>query len=104
MALSYFRTFLQKTRNITSRSECFSGGFSKQLVEIIKKKLPEASLFDFHSCAVSTARAPGVFLPARIRKSVEKSHHVHWSVGRSSFIDDLEAQVIRGPGLDPTKR
>ena len=34
----------------TSRSEFFSGGFSKQLVEIIKKKLPKASLFDFHSC------------------------------------------------------
>jgi hypothetical protein len=30
----------------------FCGGFSKQLVEIIKKKSPKASFVDFHSCGI----------------------------------------------------
>jgi hypothetical protein len=34
-----------------SRSR-FGEGFSKQLVEIIKRMLPQASLFDFHSCGI----------------------------------------------------
>jgi len=38
----------------------FSEGFSKQLVEIIKRMPPKASLFDFHSCGIfhSPFRAP----------------------------------------------
>jgi len=30
----------------------FCAGFSKQLVEIIKRILPKASLLDFHSCGI----------------------------------------------------
>jgi hypothetical protein len=30
----------------------FCGGFSKQLVEITKKKPPQASFVDFHSCGI----------------------------------------------------
>ena len=40
----------------------FCGGFSKQLVEIIKKKLPKATVVDFHSCGIfhSPLRPPAV--------------------------------------------
>jgi hypothetical protein len=43
----------------------FCGAFSKQLVEIIKKKCwPQADLFRFPSVAAfSTALAPGEFWP-----------------------------------------
>jgi hypothetical protein len=30
----------------------FCEGFSKQLVEIIKRKEPKATLLDFHSCGI----------------------------------------------------
>jgi hypothetical protein len=38
----------------------FCGGFSKQLVEIIKKKWPKATFGDFHSCGIfhSPSRPP----------------------------------------------
>jgi len=38
----------------------FCGGFSKQLVEIIKKKPPKATFIDFHSCGIfhSPSRRP----------------------------------------------
>jgi len=38
----------------------FCEGFSKQLVEIIKKKLPKATFVDFHSCGIfhSPSRPP----------------------------------------------
>jgi hypothetical protein len=38
----------------------FCGGFSKQLVEIIKKKSPKATLVDFRSCDIfhSPSRPP----------------------------------------------
>jgi len=38
----------------------FCGGFSKQLVEIIKKKSPKATVVDFHSCGIfhSPSRPP----------------------------------------------
>jgi len=42
------------------KPERFCGGFSKQLVEIIKKKSPKASLFDFdfHSCGSFHSAVP----------------------------------------------
>jgi len=38
----------------------FGEGFSKQLVEIIKRMSPKASLLDFHSCGIfhSPSRPP----------------------------------------------
>jgi len=38
----------------------FCGGFSKQLVEIINKKPPQATFVDFHSCGIfhSPSRPP----------------------------------------------
>jgi len=38
----------------------FCGGFSKQLVEIIKKKPPQATFDDFNSCGIfhSPSRPP----------------------------------------------
>jgi hypothetical protein len=36
----------------------FGEGFSKQLVGIIKKKLPKASYIDFHSCWQFPQRVP----------------------------------------------
>jgi hypothetical protein len=40
----------------------FCEGFSKQLVEIIKKKSPKATFVDFHSCGIfhSPSRPPMV--------------------------------------------
>jgi len=45
----------------------FCGGFSKQLVEIIKKKPPQATFVDFHSCAIfhSPSRPPRVSVGGR---------------------------------------
>jgi hypothetical protein len=45
----------------------FCGGFSKKLVEIIKKKPPQATFVDFHSCAIfhSPSRPPRVSVGGR---------------------------------------
>jgi hypothetical protein len=43
----------------------FCGGFSKQLVEIIKKKSPKATFVDFHSCDIFHSPWRPPMVPAR---------------------------------------
>jgi hypothetical protein len=44
----------------------FGEGFSKQLVEIIKRKVPKATLLDFHSCAIfHSPSRPAIFAGGR---------------------------------------
>jgi hypothetical protein len=43
----------------------FCGGFSKQLVEIIKKKLPKALFGDFRSCGIFHSPSRPPIYPAR---------------------------------------
>jgi len=43
----------------------FCGGFSKQLVEIIKKKSPEATFVDFLSCGIFHSPSRQPIFPAR---------------------------------------
>jgi hypothetical protein len=43
-------------------SRSVSEGFSKQLLEIIKKILPKASVFDFHGCGIfHSPSRPSIF-------------------------------------------
>src|SRR5213593_1827236 len=58
----------------------FCGGFSKQLVEIINKKAPQATFVDFHSCGIFHSLAPAdfgertrrpIFVMGKIRRKFE---------------------------------
>jgi len=42
----------------------FCGGFSKQLVEIIKKKVPKATFVDFHSCGIYAELGINAVIPS----------------------------------------
>jgi hypothetical protein len=43
----------------------FCEGFSKQLVEIIKKKVPKATVVDSHSCGIFHSPSRPPICPAR---------------------------------------
>src|SRR6266478_9403122 len=72
----------------------FCEGFSKQLVGIIKKKLPKASFMDFHSCGSfhSTPRLAFLFFAFCFEKR-RRFQVAAWSQRPVSLTDFVQEQI-----------
>ena len=76
------------------------------VVEIIKKKLPQATLIDFHGCgSFHSACRPTFFLSQDPENRSKTAHPWHRPRGRSSFKDDFRGTNFGlRSGFDPSNQ